>query len=307
MKIPTFGPNTLYMLLMVLFVIAIFLFSTFLNHKKLIKNTAGKMIAVFHQPGGGESPELCDVHGVFVFRGQPRKGSIFQTRQDVGTAREVYILQVPGATHDELKAAVDSTQKIMNEAAKDAGEVITEYQKTNFTQTKKRKALKDTAMAIQDSVEDKLETTWDMFVSKSMSSRGHMLYPVIMPPAKAGMFQSQVSLPVAHFIEGKTLEVDPVSVALGQFEADPLYNSAMVGSIVDQRLLELAAWFSSYIDKLEQQLLKMINPTVQYLLLGIIIILSLVSAYISFTDHSTIGKMAKQINDYIAQLPTAGE
>lgn len=296
--------NMIYMLLMVFFVISAFLFSSFMNHKKLIKNTAGKMVAVFHQPGGGESPELCDVHGVFVFRGQPRKGSIFQTRQDVGTAREVYILQVPGATHEELKKAVAETQGMMQDAARDASEVMEEYGKTTPLQRSKRKELKGAIAEIKGSVEDKLDTTWDIFVSKSMSSRGHILYPVIMAPAKPGMFQSQVSLPVAHFIEGKTLEVDPVSVALGQFEADPLYNSAMVGSIVDQRLLELAAWFSSYIDKLEQQLMKMINPTIQYVLLGIIVVLCLLGAYLGYTDHSTIAKMSKQIAEYIAQLPT---
>jgi len=227
----------------VLILVVAFLFSTFLNHKKLVKSTAGKIIAVFHQPGGGEVPELCDVHGVFVFRGQPRKGSIFQTKQDVGTAREVYILQVPGAKHEELKKAVEETQRIMDEGARDAGEMIGEYGKTSILQRSKRKELKETVLAVQAKVEKEMATTWDTFVSKSMSSRGHMLYPVVMPPNKPGPFQSQVSLPVAHFIEGKTLEVDPVSVALGQFEADPLYNSAMVGSIVDQRLLELAAWF----------------------------------------------------------------
>lgn len=301
--VPQFDSSTIYLLLMVFFVAAAFLASIVMQHRRLIKNTDGKIIAVFHQPGGGENPELCDVHGVFVFRGQPRKGSIFQTKQDAGTAREVYILQVPGATHEDLKKAIEDTQGVLHQSAIDASEVVEEYTKTPATNMRKRKELRDTLKLIRDEVEAKLETPWDTMISKSMSSRGHMRFPVIMAPAKAGMFQSQVSLPVAHFIEGYTLEVDPVSAALGKFEADPLYNSAMVGSIVDQRLLELAAWFSSYIDKLEQQMMKMINPTIQYALLGFIVLLCLLSAYLNFTDHSTIVKMSKNIADYMQLFP----
>jgi hypothetical protein len=169
---------------------------------------------------------------------------------------------------------------------------------------KGRKEAKEVASEIQKRVEAQLSTSWDTLISKSMSSRGHILYPVIMPPNKPGMLQSQVALPVAHFIENCTLEIDPVSVALSKFEADPLYNAAMVGSIVDQRLLELAAWFSSYIDRLEQQLIKMINPNILYILLGLTMLFSLISLYFGFSQRSTIAKMAEQIEQYMALLPT---
>ena len=301
---PKLDGTLIYVLVFIFFMITMFLFNAVMNHRKLVKTTSGKLVAVFHQPGGGEVMELCETHGVFVFRGrEERKGSVFQTKKDVGTAREVYILQVPGASHDDLEKAVEETRAVMEEASQDASEVMESVANTGMFDRKARKEAAEVATDIQNRVEAQLHTQWDTLISKSMSSRGHILYPVIMPPNKVGLLQSQVALPVAHFIENCTLEIDPVSVALGKFEADPLYNSAMVGSIVDQRLLELAAWFSSYIDKLEQQLIKMINPNILYMLLGLTLLISLISVYFGFSQRSTISQMAEQMDQYMALLP----
>jgi hypothetical protein len=147
---------------------------------------------------------------------------------------------------------------------------------------------------------------WAEMISEDSTLEGEMIAtgrPHIKLPLFAGGFwEPQVDIPVAEFVEGMTLEVDCVSVALQEFGADPQYNTAMAGSILDEKMTKLWTWWSEYVEALEKQLAQKINPTVLYMLLGGVAVGVLITLALTWNEKSQIAHLVKQVAELKALL-----
>ena len=285
--LPQISPTVMMGIFAGLFVLSIPLYSQFLR-KKLQKETRFKVWCLFHTPAGGKSFELCPVRGVYVFR-NTRKGEEPKSIKG-GDAnrlgRDVYTLAIPNYKTMQVIASGNGSSA-MEDTEED------EFIGAGMaTQAKLKKGKISVA-------EQKAITR---AVRVNLKNRSQVMYPL----NGGGMFSPQMPVPFAEFIEGYSPEVDPVSVALGQFTADPIFQSDLVGNILDEKLTSLAAWFSNYIEQLQRQLAKMLNPNVQLIVFGVMALLMLVCVALVWTMRGQVTGITTQLSVIRAALEAAG-
>jgi hypothetical protein len=273
MSLPNFG-SILHSLGIPLLVIVamLILFIPMNSYVKLYrrrKNTKGKMFCYFRKPSGGVEVELCLVKGKCVYRGQDDYKKLKEPKDVLNDTR---------VGHE-----VYYLKKAENEAFRTKDGKI--HSKREWAELKEK----------DDTLEGEMIAT----------GRPHIRLPLFA----GGFWEPQVDVPVAEFVEGLTLEVDCVTVALGEFGADPQYNTAMSGSILDEKMTKLWTWWSEYVEALEKQLAQKINPTILYALLiglaiGVIVCVGLV-----YTMKGSISNLSQQVTDLQTLLgfaPPAG-
>lgn len=235
------------------------------SYAKLIrrrKAAKGQVLCIFRSVAGDYAFEFCPYKGPYVYRYGEVKG---KQPKETQLGKEVYTLRQS-----------EPSYFVSSERVQERDE-----------ETGKTKIVNRQIVMTASQVKERVGSNGDARLERRTVSRGHVLYPIM----GGSFFDPQINVPVAEFIEGFAPEVSTISVALEEFRNDPNVSSNMMGNVVDEKLTKLAAWFSSYIDELRQELSKMINPQILYILLAIMAIMVLVCCGLVWSTRSQLAEV----------------
>jgi hypothetical protein len=257
--------------------IAVMPFMTYVKLWKRRRAIRGKILLFIRKPAGGIELELCPVFGRAVYRYVSKDGKVRKVADpnDPRVGKEVYFLKERNP--DVLITKEDVTYK------DDRG--------------KERKGVKELTLSPSQAETRGIDLEQNPALH---TGRPHILWP---PLETESFWSATVSIPVAEVVEGQNEEVDSLSIAINTWKTDPTYIASMGGTLVDEKVTSMMAFWSRINKELMDKLAKFVNPMVVYIGLGMIAVMLVVCIYYITKQNTTIG----QLRDLVNTIPGVGK
>ena len=251
-------------------------FFTYIKEWRRRRKAKGKAMVFIRKPTGGFDIELCPVFGRQVIRCIDGKGQAVPAvdKFDPRVGKEVYFIR----EHNPDIVIVQEKVTYKDEDGK------------------KHTGLQEVVMSVEEAKKKGIDVDENPILH---TGRPHILWP---PFDNEGFFSAPISVPVVEVVEGYNEEVDTLSVAIGAWKTNPLYISKMGGTLLDEKVTAMMAFWSKINKELMDKLSKFVNPMVVYIALGLIVFMVGLCVYYITKQQSAIS----ELKSLVSSIPGVG-